>query len=71
MAREARRFAGISSLTYNIILPPFASRLDQNGVLNPSIKKFPVGKLSSILISEIIKISIVPLIWSLRRSNLF
>ena len=40
-----KRFEGISSLTDNIIPPPFISQSDQNGALNSSIKKFPMGKL--------------------------
>ena len=61
----------MSSLTYSIIPPPFASRSDQYGVLNLSIKKFTIGKLSSILFSDIPRISIVPLIWSQLSTNSF
>ena len=42
------KFEEISSLTNNISPPPFEFRSNLYGVLNPSIKKFPMGKLSSI-----------------------
>ena len=45
------------------IIPPLSvSHSDRNGVLKPSIKQFP--KLSSTFVSDIIKMCIVPLIWS-------
>ena len=51
--------------------PPFELRSNLFGVLNPSIKKFPMGKLSSIFVSETSNVSILPLIWSDSISNLF
>ena len=40
-------------------------------MLSPSITKWPIGKLSSILLSDIIKASMRPLTCSARNSNLF
>ena len=59
------------SLTYKRIPPLFESRSNLYGVLKPSIKNWLWGKVSSIFVSEIISISILPLIWSLSNSNLF
>ena len=53
------RLEGISSLKYNIIPSPLESRSNLKGVLNPSVKKFQFGKISSILVSQVIKISIL------------
>ena len=66
----ASRLDGISSLTNSMIPPPLESRSEQYGVLTPSIEKLPVGKLSSALVSEIIKTSVFPLTCSLNNSNL-
>ena len=65
------KFEGISSMTNNISPPPFEFQSNPYGVLNPSIKKFPMGKLSSIFVSETSSTSILPLIWSDSISNLF
>ena len=67
----ASRLDGISSLTNSIIYPPLESQSEQYGVLKPSIKKFPIGKISSSLVTEIIKTSIFPLTFSLNNSSLF
>ena len=56
----------ISSLAYKRIPPPFESRSNLYVVLKPSIKNWLWGKMSSIFVSEIISISILSLIWSLR-----
>ena len=65
------KFEGVSSMTNNISPPPFKFQSNLYGVLNPSIKKFPMGKLSSIFVSETSSTSILPLIWSDSISNLF
>ena len=65
------KFEGIPSLTNNRSPPLFEFRSNLYGVLNPSIKKFPIGKLSSIFVSETINTSILLLIWSNSISNLF
>ena len=49
----------------------YPPRSNLYGVLKPSIKNWLWGKVSSIFVSEIISISILPLIWSLSNSNLF
>ena len=71
--QKIKRLEGISALTYNMIPPPLESRSNLKGVLNPSIKKFPFGKPSSILVSEIIKkkSSILPLTCVAKNSNVF
>ena len=51
---------------YTIICITFRSRL-----LKASIAKFRMGQLSSVLISEIIKTSVLPLTCSKSTSNLF
>ena len=50
-----------SSLTNNISPPTCEFRSNLYGVLNPSIKKFPMGKLSSIFVSETSNTTILPL----------
>ena len=67
----ARRFEGISSLMYNMIPPLFESQSSLYGGLKPWIKKFAIGKLSSIIVSETTKTSTLPLTCSERSSNLF
>ena len=66
-----KTLAGISSRTYNIILPTFLLRSNLNGAWKLSIKNWPNGKLSSNFDSDNIKISIYPLICWKRRLNLF
>ena len=61
---DARKFEGISSLTYNTILPPLESRASLQREVNPSIKKFSRGKLSSIFVFEIIK-----MVWKMFKVN--
>ena len=68
---NAIKLEGISSLTYKRIAPPFQSRSNLYDVLKPSIKNWLWRKVPSIFVSEIISISILPLIWSLSNSNLF
>lgn len=58
------KFDGISSLTYNHTSPYIDSKLNLHGELTPSIYKFPRGKLSSVSVSEIIRIFMFPLIWA-------
>ena len=48
-----------------------AVAIEPIGVLNPSMRKFPTGKLLSIFVSETIKTSILPFTWVERNSNLF
>ena len=66
-----RSFAGNSSLKYNFMPPLFWSLSTRKGVLNLSVSNSHTGKLSSILVSEIIKISTFPLTWSESKSSLF
>ena len=79
-----RTLAGISSWTYSNMPPPVLLQSNLKGEGKPSIKNWPCGKLSSNLVSDIIKMSIEPLICSHiikmsieplicshRRSNLF
>ena len=54
-----------------MIPPPFESRSNLYHGLKSWIKKFPIGKLSSILVSETIKTSTLPLTCLERSSNLF
>ena len=70
-ASASTKFEGISSLTNNISPPPFEFLSNLYGVLNLSIKKFPMRKLSSIFVSETSNMSILPLISSDSVSNLF
>ena len=49
------RLNGVSTLTNNIVPPPLESWSERYGVLKLPIKKFPIGQLSSTLVSEIIK----------------
>lgn len=58
------KFDEISSLTYNHTSPSTDSKLNLHGELTPSIYKFPRGKLSSVSVSEIIRIFMFPLIWA-------
>ena len=64
-------FDGIWLRTNNIIPPPFDVRSSLYGSENPSIKNCEVGNVSSILVSEIIRMSILPLKISTSCSNLF
>ena len=71
LSSKARMLEGISVFTYNLIPPPLESWSNLSGVLNPAIKKFPFKKLSSVLVSEIFKISILPLSCVAKNSDLF
>ena len=68
---KEKRLESISFLTYEMIPPPLESRPNLWRVRNPSIKKFPFGKLSSMLVSEIIKISVFPSTCVAKNSGLF
>ena len=61
----------MSSLTFNKMAPPFVLRSSLYSVQNPFIKIWWTGKLSLILVSEIINTSTLPLIWSESNSNFF
>ena len=68
-----RTLAGMSSRIYNNMPAEYAVLLRSNliGQWKSSIENWLCGKLSSSLVSDIIKMSIEPLICSHRRSNLF
>ena len=53
-----------------MIRPPFESGSSLYGGLKPRIKKFPIGKRLSILVSETIKMSALPITSSERSSSL-
>ena len=61
----------MSFLMKSIIPLPFLFRSRRNGFPKPSKKNWLSGKVSSTLVSHIIKISILPLIISAKESNLF
>ena len=62
---------GMSSRTYSNIPPPVLLQANLKGGWKPSIKNWPCRKLLSSLVSDIINMSIEPLICLHRRSNLF
>ena len=62
---------GTSFFTFNMIPLPLESRSNLQEVLNHSIKKISFGNISSILVSETIKVFILSLTWVVRNSNLF
>ena len=64
-------FAGIPSRTQIRIPPPCLSRSNWNGLWKPFILNWLDGKLSSILVSEMTKISIALLTMETKASNLF
>ena len=55
----------------SIIPPPFLFQSRRDGVPKPSKKNWPSGKVSSTLVSDIIKMSILSLIITAKESNLY
>ena len=68
---ELISFAGISSRASNMMLPPLQLRSNLSDDLYSSIWNQLIGKISSSLVSDIIRISMLPLIYSINKSNLF
>ena len=66
-----KNLAGIFSLIKTIIPPPCWSRSRWKGEAYPEIRNWPNGKDSSSLVFELTNTSMIPLICSASKSNLF
>ena len=64
-----RSLEGISSLINIIILPPLELRSNLCGSLNPFIRNWPFGKVWSNLVSDIMSMSMFPVVISIKLSN--